>query len=313
MPGERERIPAAAVVMTRNEAVNLPDCLATLGRFAELFVVDSGSRDGTPEIARRLGAVVVPFAWNGAYPRKKQWCLENLDARHDWLLFVDADERLTPALADAVAAALADPRRVAAHGAFHVESRPVVLGRTLRFGTRYSKIALMHRYRTTFAALDDLDAMGDWEVEGHIQPTVAGRIGRLRGHLLHQDRKPPSAWFDRHNRYSDWEAALDRNSGLACEPEMRRAAKRVFRALPARPLLVFLLDYVVRLGFLDGMSGLHHALGRAFYYWQIDYKRRWRRAITPRPRASQSFASSSPDSAFTSSNARRRTDSSGMR
>lgn len=69
-------IPVSVVVMTRNEAANLPHCLSALGRFAERFVVDSGSTDGTPAIAEAAGARVVPFRWDGRYPKKKQWCLD---------------------------------------------------------------------------------------------------------------------------------------------------------------------------------------------------------------------------------------------
>jgi glycosyltransferase involved in cell wall biosynthesis len=78
-------IPVSVVVMTRNESPNIGPCLETLSRFDQVFVVDSGSGDGTAEIAARLGATVVPFEWNGGYPKKKQWCLENLPFRHMWV------------------------------------------------------------------------------------------------------------------------------------------------------------------------------------------------------------------------------------
>ena len=96
-------IPVSVVVMTRNEAQNIGPCLEALSRFDQVFVVDSGSGDGTAEIAAGLGATVVPFQWNGAYPKKKQWCLENLPFRHVWVLYCDADERITPQLGDEIA------------------------------------------------------------------------------------------------------------------------------------------------------------------------------------------------------------------
>lgn len=70
-------IPVSVVVMTRDEAVNLPACLEPLRRFTQVFVVDSASTDGTPEIGAAWGATVVPFRWDGRYPKKKQWCLDN--------------------------------------------------------------------------------------------------------------------------------------------------------------------------------------------------------------------------------------------
>ncbi|MFC7334162.1 glycosyltransferase family 2 protein [Rhodocista pekingensis] len=269
-------LPLTVIVMVRNERANLPGCLASLEGMAEIVVADSGSDDGSADIARAAGARVVPFVWNGAYPKKKQWCLDLPDLAHDWVLFVDADERLTPALRDELRRLFAAPPAAAA---YFLDSRPVVLGRVLRFGARYRKIALMHRRRVRFPPCDDLAVAAMWEVEGHYQPQVEGAVGRLRAPLLHADAKPPFAWVERHNRYSDWEAWLDAGTGraaiLGTEGRARQRLKRLFAALPGRPLAVFLYEYGVRLGFLDGRAGLHHALGRAFYYWLIAYKRDW--------------------------------------
>ena len=300
-------IPIAAVVMTRDEAVNLPRCLAALDRFAQVFVVDSASTDGTGEIAAAWGAAVVPFRWNGRYPKKKQWCLEHLPFAHDWVLYVDADERLTPALVDELAALMA---RGPACAGYVIEGRPVFLGRRLRFGAGNAKLALLDRRRARFPEVPDLDVASMWEVEGHYQPLVDGPVGRLRAPLLHEDGKPLSAWFDRHNRYSDWEAALRADGRMAgligLEAGRRRLGKRLLHAVPLRPLAAFLHSYVLRLGFLDGAAGLHHALARAFYYWQVGVKTRQAAALSL-------AASRSPPSALTRSKVRLRTDGSPMR
>lgn len=128
-------------------------------------------------------------------------------------------------------------------------------------------------------------------MEGHYQPQVAGTTGRLRHPMVHEDAKPLSAWFDRHNRYSDWEAAMradgrmerlitgEPDGGTGAFPRLRaligrRMQKRLFQRLPGRPLLAFLHAYVLRLGVLDGAAGLDHALARAFYYWQVGFKMR---------------------------------------
>ncbi|HYG89138.1 MAG TPA: glycosyltransferase family 2 protein [Azospirillum sp.] len=303
-------IPVSVVVMTRNEAANLPGCLAALGRFAQVFVVDSASTDGTPEIAAVLGAVVVPFRWDGRYPKKKQWCLETLPFAHDWVLYVDADERLTPTLVEEIAALMA--RRPACAGYF-IEGRPVFLGRRLRFGAGNLKLALLDRRRARFPEVPDLDVASMWEVEGHYQPVLDGPAGRLRAPLWHADEKPPSAWFERHNRYSDWEAALRADGRMtaliALEGSRRRRLKWLLDGVPLRPLAVFLHGYVLKLGFLDGVAGLHHALARAFYYWQVGVKIRALRQSA----ATSSDASRLPPNAFTRSKVRLRTDGSSMR
>lgn len=341
-------IPVSVVVMTRNEAVNLPHCLPSLARFAECFVVDSGSDDGTPEIARNHGARVLPFNWNGRYPKKKQWCLDTLPFAHDWVLFVDADERLTAELVEEIAQLMAAGPD---HAAYWIDGRPVIHGRRLRFGCWNRKLALLNRRCVCFPDQPDLDVGTMWEVEGHYQPQVAGRTGRLRHPMDHGDAKPLSAWFDRHNRYSDWEAAMRADGRMerliAAEPDGgsrafpslralfdRRMQKRLFQRLPGRPLLAFLHAYVLRLGVLDGAAGLDHALARAFYYWQVGFKMRSAemgseafdrflsiRAVSASVRkvcpASDPYSSSSairsPPSAFSRSKVRLRTPGSSIR
>lgn len=325
-------IPVSVIVMTRNEAANIAACLSGLAPFDQVLVVDSDSADGTAALAARLGAETVSFRWNGRYPKKKQWSLQWPGLRHDWVLFVDADEVVSPALAAEIGDLMRQSRP---EGAFFLSSRQVWLGRELRHGCPYRKIALLHRHRARFLPCDDLDVAAMWEVEGHYQPVVDGPVGHLRQKLRHDDHKSPFAWIERHNRYSDWEAQLaGRASGalLAGERGWRRWAKQMVRRLPGRPLLAFLHAYVLHLGFLDGWAGWHHACGRAFYYWQIGLKREWlatregashsTRATMANPiaaalpladQASFCVSELSPASAFTSSKVRRRTVSSGIR
>lgn len=278
-------IPVSAIVVTCNEAPNIAACLAALGAFAEVVVVDSESSDGTPERAAALGARVVRYRWDGRYPKKRQWCLETLALAHDWVFFVDADEQVTPALeAEMAALFAAGPPR---HAGYFIDGRPVFLGRPLRFGHRNRKLCLFDRRRTQFPVFPDLDIPAMGEIEGHYQPVVAGPVGRLRAALLHADAKGLSAWFERHNRYSDWEAAILSEPRwrhrLAGEPLGRRLLKRLFLHLPLKPLAVFARDYIICLGLLDGHRGFHAAVARAFYYWQVAVKKRERQtqAATP--------------------------------
>lgn len=272
-------IPVAVIVCTRNEAANIGPCLAALARFDQVLVADSDSTDGTAAIARRHGATVVPFRWDGRFPKKKEWCLTHLPLRHDWVLYVDADEVVTPALADEIAALMARGPR---HAGYFVEGRYVFLGRVLRFGHRNRKLALVDRRRTRWPRCDDLAVAGGWEVEGHYQPVVAGPVGRLRRPMLHWDRKPLGAWFDRHARYADWEATLRANGALAAlaatDTPLRRRLKAAFAACPCKGLAAFLHSYVLRLGVLDGAPGFHFALARGFYYWQVGLRLRAARA-----------------------------------
>ena len=282
-------VPVSVVVMTRNEAANIVACLDSVRNFAELVVVDSASTDGTAELAAASGARVVPFHWNGRYPKKKQWCLDTLTLAHPWVLQLDADERMTPELAREIAVLMREGTR---HCGYYISSRMTFLGRRLRFGAINLKLSLINRHHARYPECPDLDVAAMWEVEGHYQPLLEGSAGRLRAHLLHEDAKPVFAWLERHNRYSDWEARLrhdDRICALALgESRQRRVLKQLFSLSPARPLLVFLHSYLWRLGFLDGWAGFHYALARAFYYCQIALKLvelKLRLKVEPDPRA----------------------------
>ena len=268
-------IPVTVVVMTRNEAANIRPCVRALDRFDQVFVVDSGSDDGTAEIAAELGAEVVSFQWNGRYPKKKQWCLDNLPFRHSWVLYCDADERITPELADEIALLMASGPDLAG---YFLSGQPVFGGVRHRHGAWNRKLALVDRRRASFRAFPDLDVDTMWEVEGHYQPELQGLAGSLRHAMIHEEATSLHGWFDRHNRYSDWEAALlsDGRHGQLSHRERsgRRLLKEIFTRMPGRPLAAFLHSYLLRMGFLDGMPGFDRAVARAFYYWQIGVKLR---------------------------------------
>ena len=93
-----EKLPVSVIVAARNEEKNLPRCLEALRDVGEVYVIDSGSTDATPEIARSFGAKVVQFHYHGGWPKKRQWAIDNLPLAFDWILLVDADEALTPEL-----------------------------------------------------------------------------------------------------------------------------------------------------------------------------------------------------------------------
>jgi glycosyltransferase involved in cell wall biosynthesis len=270
-----EQIPVSVIVMTLNEERNIGTCLASLTRFDEVFVVDSGSTDRTCELAAEFGAHVVPFTWDGGYPKKKQWCLDNLPFSHSWVLYLDADEALYPALAEEIRALL---ERGPQHAGYFAGFDYVFLGKVLRHGARVRKLVLFDRARGRFVDYPDLDATNMWEVEGHYQPAIDGSITVLQNRILHADHDSLFHWFERHNRYSDWEAVVRANNaivhGRESQPRTRFAFKKLFDRLAGKGIASFLYGYVLRLGFLDGRAGLQYALAKSFYYWQVGLKQR---------------------------------------
>jgi glycosyltransferase involved in cell wall biosynthesis len=274
LPG-RGGIPVSVVVMTKDEELNLAKCLRSVAGFGEVFVVDSHSTDRTVEIAEAHGARVAEFTWNGGYPKKKQWALESLPFSYDWVLYVDADEEVTAELAAEIAATLEAPRQAG----YFVFLDYRFLGRLLRHGHRMRKLVLFERRKGRFEPKDDLAAANMWEVEGHYQPRVDGAVGTLRAPLVHDDHATLYHFFERHNRYSEWEATVSRPDGRHYL-DARVLLKSVFEAVPFRAVTFFLYSFVWRRGFLDGRPGFHYAVAKAFYYWQVGVKRREQGLVT---------------------------------
>ncbi len=268
-----KKIPVSVVIMTKNEERNIRKCLRSTKRFSEVFVVDSASEDKTREIAEEGGAQVVQFIWNGKYPKKKQWCLDSLAFSNDWVLYVDADEEVYPELAEEIAQLMENGPKAAG---YFVGYDYVFLKRVLKYGHRVYKLVLFDRNKGRFLDYDDLDATNMWEVEGHYQPNISGRTEVLTKRMLHNDHDSLFHYFQRHNRYSDWEAVLRAKGKLVngdeAQPGRRLALKRIFALLPFKPLVAFVHSYFLKLGMLDGRPGLHFALARAFYYWQVELK-----------------------------------------
>ena len=124
------KLPVSAIVAVRNEEKNLPCCLESLREVGEVYVIDSHSTDATPEIARTFGAKVIQFHYQGGWPKKRQWAMDNLPLGYDWIFLIDADEVLTLELAQEIRDAIRSPQ---AQG-YYISLRMYFLGRILRHG-----------------------------------------------------------------------------------------------------------------------------------------------------------------------------------
>jgi glycosyltransferase involved in cell wall biosynthesis len=262
-------IPVSVVVPVRNEERNLAVCLPRLAGFAEVIVVDSGSTDRTREIAARHGATVVDFRWDGRFPKKRNWCLRNLTFRAPWVLFLDADEYVDEAFKEELRATLGST----ACAGFAVRFDNWFAGRRLRFGDPMRKIILFRAGAGEYERIDEENWSG-LDMEVHEHPVLAGPVGCLRTRVEHRDLKPLSAYIERHNGYSSWEA---RRFLRMCESPAVRLTRRQrikYALLDSYALgpLYFLGAYVLKGGFLDGRAGLLFALMKMFYFLQVKGK-----------------------------------------
>jgi glycosyltransferase involved in cell wall biosynthesis len=272
-------LPLSVIVPVRNEARNLPACLESLREVGEVYVVDSQSTDATVEIARSFGAHVVQFHYQGGWPKKRQWAMESLPLAYDWIFLVDADEALTPELAQEIRRTIQDSQ----FNGYHVALRMHFLGRKLRHsGARFEKLSLFRRGLGRFECrLKDQDeSMADMEVHEHV--VVEGKTGRLKHPLLHRNVESLSHYIRKHDEYSNWEArvwlegeanAQDLPPSLfGSQAQRRRWLRKKFFAVPGSPLLFFFYKYIFRLGFLDGIPGLIYCSLQGIQFFHIKAK-----------------------------------------
>ena len=262
------KIPATAVVFSLNEAANIAECIHSLREFESVVVIDSGSTDGTLDICHKLGVRVVSFKWNGLYPKKRQWTLENVEFYTTWIFFVDADERCTPKLSQELEKLI---NRVDNNfAAAKIKLDYYFCGKKLRFGHTMWKTVLLDPRRARFPSVDDLSAKGMGELEGHYQPQIFGRTIRIKSKLIHKDNDPLDSWVERHIRYANWEAYLISRPEVRGEViKYKSRGERFLKLNRFQGLLYFIYAYILRLGFLDGRAGFNFAFGKSWYYWLI--------------------------------------------
>lgn len=287
------KVPLSVIVPIKNEALNLPRCLRSIAWADEIFVVDSGSTDGSPGIAEAHGATVVPFRFNGTWPKKKNWALDHLDFKHPWVFIIDADEALPAEAAAEFAEVTRDERGpIAGHW---INRRFLFMGKWLKhaYYPNWNLRLFQHRLGR-YEKLTEADtASGDNEVHEHV--VVRGQTARLRTQMDHYAFPSVEVFVEKHNRYSNWEARVAAESaapsgGKAALPQDAAAAARrrlrIFsQRLPFRPLLRFLYVYLWQKGFLDGREGYYFARLHGYYeFLSIAKTYELRRQAAERPR-----------------------------
>jgi glycosyltransferase involved in cell wall biosynthesis len=285
---EPARAPLSVLIPAKNEGANLSGCLASVTFADEIVVVDSASTDGTQEIAASAGARLVQFEWNGRFPRKKNWALENIPWRHEWVLIIDADERITPELEKQIRDAI---RRNDADG-FYLNRRFWFLSGWINhcgYFPSWNLRLFRHRLgRYEQIEINDSARSGDNEVHEHV--LLDGRAGYLSAPMEHYAFPDVATFIEKHNRYSTWEAAAReqlclgtsrktlRATPLGTAIERKRWLRKLAMRAPFRPSLRFLYHYIWKQGFRDGYRGWVLCRLLAWYEWTIVWKEREIRA-----------------------------------
>ena len=272
-------LPVSVIIPVRNEERNLRRCLESLSGAGEVYVIDSQSTDGSAEIARTCGSRVIQFYYRGGWPKKRQWALDMLPLQYEWVLLMDADEALTPALAAEIKDAIRNPN---VEG-YYIGLDMFFLGRRLRYcGASFYKLSLFRHGRGGFEcrAQNQDGSMCDMEVHEHV--IVNGPTKKLKERLVHRNVESLSRYIQKHNDYSNWEAQVWRESGrgrpelqarlFGTQAERRRWIRKKLFGLPGSSLLFIFYKYVLCLGFLDGVPGLIYCGMQGIQFFQIKAK-----------------------------------------
>jgi len=264
-------VPLTVIILTLNEERNLPYSLrSVVGWAREVIVLDSGSTDRTVEIGAELGARVEHHPFEG-YASQRNFALD-LDLETEWVLFLDADEILTPALKDEIEIVLAGNP---GENGFWINRRFIWMGRWVRRG--YYPSWVLRLLRLGAARYEDRQV--------NEQVHLAGRAGFLQHDMLHEDRNGVLRWMEKHIRYAEQEARelmRENHDGeipgrlLGTPAERKRWLRHeVWERLPpvARPAMLFSYRFFLRGGFLDGLPGFtYHLLHDGFYRLLIDLR-----------------------------------------
>ena len=228
------RSPLSAVIITQDAATQIEACLASVAFADEILVMDSGSTDATLAIAERHGARVLHQDWLG-YGPQKQFAVNA--AAHDWVLCLDADERVTPKLRENIEKTLVSQR----FPAYRTARANVFMGRVLRHGEGYPDWSLRLFDRNHARWSDD-------PVHESVLPAPQVQVNTLAGDLMHESSETLASYLAKQNKYTSLQA--DR---LFLQGKRASVARMAFA-----PAVRFIKFYFFRLGFLDGVPGLVH-------------------------------------------------------
>lgn len=260
----------STLILTLNEELNLPHCLASLSWCRDIVVLDSHSFDRTEQVARNAGVRFIQRAFDD-YATQRNYGLNQIEYKNPWVLMVDADEVVPQALVDEINKVVKSAEDDIS--LYYMRRKDFFLGKWIKHSSGYP---------TWFGRLARI---GDVVVQRPINEEyyTQGKRGFLQDHLLHYPfNNGFHRWIDKHNQYSKMEAELlanDNNIALSWfdifskDPALRRKTiKSIAYRLPGRPVLIFFALFVMRGGFLDGKAGFIFCLLKSYYEFIIDCK-----------------------------------------
>lgn len=261
----------STIILTRNEADDLPRCLEALRWCDDVHIVDSGSTDQTLDIARSHGAKISVNPFNG-FGAQRNWSLDHCPLKHDWVLFLDADEVANPEFVQGMLAAVKTAPATTA--GFYCCWKQIFEGRWLKRCDSFPK----WQFRLLRKGCARFIDFGHGQKEGEVNGTLEYLPVPYDHHCL---SKGLGHWLDRHNRYATHEAAVRLSEPIVWRDifsthgsTRNKALKPLVSRVPGWPLIRFLITYVLCLGFLEGRPGFIYCANLAYYEFLIRLKMR---------------------------------------
>ena len=264
------------VIPTKNEAQNLPACLENVRGFTNVVVVDSGSTDTTVKIADDMGREAVGFIWNGRFPKKRNWLLRNYSFKTPWVMFLDADERMTDAFTQELATFLAS-KESERYDVIRCFYDNWFMGRMLRHGDVMQKTAILRVGAAEYERIEeDHWSDLDMEIHEHIIPRREGAEHAIAARLEHHDKRSLESYFRKHEEYAKWESnryrmLIAKYGTIVNVPNLTARQRQKYANITKWWLApaYFIVSYILKRGFLDGRAGYVFARSKMRYFWKI--------------------------------------------
>jgi glycosyltransferase involved in cell wall biosynthesis len=257
-------------IPVRNEEANLPGCLKAIGKnlARKIVVIDSESSDRTKEIACEFGVEIVNFKWNGKFPKKRNWYLQNHNISTSWILFLDADEYLTEDFKTELGKKLPDSDKVGYWLKYSIH----YMGKKLKGGYPLKKLALFRHDAGEYERIEE-DYWSNLDMEVHEHPVLSGEIGFFKATIDHQDLRSVKYLNLKHNEYAIWEARrflkMKNDSSITGKWTWKQRIKYHLMGTVWIGPAFFFGSFIFLRGFLDGSRGLAFAIFKMSYFNQV--------------------------------------------
>ena len=257
-------------IPVRNEEINLPGCLRAVGNnlAQNVILIDSGSTDRTKEIAGEFGAEILDFTWNGKYPKKRNWFLQNHAPSTKWILFLDADEYLTDDFKAELREKLTRDDKVG----YWLRYSIYFMGKKLKGGYPLKKLALFRLGAGEYERIDE-DQWSNLDMEVHEHAVLSGEIGYFKSMIDHKDFRGVTHLNNKHNEYAIWESRrflkIKDNTAIRSSWTWKQRTKYyLMGTIWVGPAFLF-GSFILLGGFRDGTRGLAFAIFKMSYFNQV--------------------------------------------